>query len=365
MRYCHDCGAKNEPDAELCRICGHSLRAEQGSHLCTTCGEYLVEGANFCSACGAAQVTARRESNGSLPGSLAVETAVAAERQAAAARIESAVSLSDGLELPDWLKRAAAEQPYDPSQATVFPAELAPPTAAAMNGVAPSLTVVSTSDEDQASGAPESTRPAIPDGDLGSALPDWLQQPPAASVETAAEAAPSAPVARDADLADTSTFISESDLPEWIRQLAEADESKRAEEARALQADAATTARDASGRRRLPGETPAAKPAANPWLARRERVAPPDDAASPWTSLRAAEAAESKPDEPASEERFVAEPEAAAPEVATPPLPRVAAETSTPSDSRDASRWPTLRIILAAAVILAILALAASLALGG
>jgi hypothetical protein len=72
------------------------------------------------------------------------------------------------------------------------------------------------------------------------------------------------------EAANTANFISENDLPDWIRQIAEADAAKQAEEAR-LAAEAARRADGDAGKRVvLPGEQETPATVANPWLSRRD-----------------------------------------------------------------------------------------------
>lgn len=123
MYYCQDCGGANAANATSCRICGHPLARERVGAPCQSCGAPTVAGANFCSLCGTATVAVPAASlAGVLPGSLKVDAAIVDERQAATARLGSTVNLSEGLDLPDWLKRAAAEQPFDPKHQTAVAA---------------------------------------------------------------------------------------------------------------------------------------------------------------------------------------------------------------------------------------------------
>jgi hypothetical protein len=78
------------------------------------------------------------------------------------------------------------------------------------------------------------------------------------------------PAQPDADAANTATFIAETDLPEWIRQIAAVDAVKQAEAER-LAAEAARKANPETRKRVvLPGEESAPVQASNPWLNRRE-----------------------------------------------------------------------------------------------
>ncbi len=349
MCYCQDCGARNENDAAFCRICGHEIRKDRSSHLCTSCGEYLAPGAAFCSSCGAA-TTSQRQPHASLPISLGVETVVAAERPAAAARMEAVFHLSDGLDLPDWLKRAAAEQPYDPAQATEMRAEF--PASAVFEEQTPETALADHPANGAAHAGSDAPHRVIPNGNLSTSLPAWLQQPPDASATSEPRPAPT-PAA--AEIADTTSFISESDLPEWIRQLAAAEEAKKAEEARLA---ATATTDDApgtsGGRRILPGEIPSAEPVAQPWLARRERAATDAAMAETWSRLRPASQAAAAPSggpEPA-----------ATPAAAEVVIPEPVASTPTITEGRP--KLSTSRVLLVIAAVLAIITVIVALAFG-
>jgi hypothetical protein len=237
--YCELCGAANDILSRQCHRCGGALA--------------LAE-AVFSTATRTAAVNSPAEAAGSI-------------------QLESvgAPNIGESLDLPDWLKRAAAQTPPASSDSQEWPT--VPPT-----GFRVSL------DESNAS-EPDLTAqplPPVPTTDLPAAMPDWLKNPPAAPavqavsktpvVEPPVTAQPSSvsPAQPDADAANTATFIAESDLPEWIRQIAAADAAKQAEADR-LAAEAALQA-DAETRKRifLPGEAAASMPVSNPWLNRRE-----------------------------------------------------------------------------------------------
>ena len=206
---------------------------------CNKCGSANPDGSDFCTRCGA----------------------------------HLAPIPSDGLELPDWLKQAASESP-----------------------VAAPVHARSTASEADASVAP-AARPAIPTGDLAASIPSWLkapmpEEPPAPAQESLLT-----------DPTDTRGFITEDDLPAWIRQIAIEEDAKQAEREKAAQAAAEAAAANveesadspASPRRRLlPGEIDAAHTTSTQWLARGDRPAaeaPPVPAARPAPAVRAEEVA--------------------------------------------------------------------------
>ena len=73
-------------------------------------------------------------------------------------------------------------------------------------------------------------------------------------------------------------LISANDLPDWIRQIAEADAAKAAAEA--AEAAHAATAEVAAPKRPLPGDVPAAGPSTS-WLSKSSTAQEPAD---PWTT---------------------------------------------------------------------------------
>lgn len=220
---------------------------------CNQCGTGNPDGSEFCARCGAAVMQA---------------------------------PLIGELVLPDWLTRAAAES-VDPAP------------------VSTRMRTVETGDRAL------SVQPGpIPSGDLSSAIPNWLKGTPSVIAEPRAEES------LLTDLTDTRSFISEDDLPAWIRQIAVADAEHKAEAER--QAAAAEIAEPeplveapaAPKRRLLPGEVEAVRGAANPWLARGERTpvevaaaiaepaperpAPPEPVAVPRKETTASEAKTSR-----------------------------------------------------------------------
>ena len=79
----------------------------------------------------------------------------------------------------------------------------------------------------------------IPNGGLDQSMPLWLNQPP----QAAALSIPPTPAVPTEAMTDTTSFISESDLPAWIRQLAAAEEQRKAQETAAAAAAAVAAAR--------------------------------------------------------------------------------------------------------------------------
>jgi hypothetical protein len=179
-----------------------------------------------------------------------------------------APSPSDGLELPDWLKQAASE----------------PPVAAPAHA---------RSSLPETEGAGPTARPTIPTGDLAASIPSWLRAP------LSDEQPEPAQESLLTDPTDTRGFITEDDLPAWIRQIAIEEDAKQAEREKAAQAAAVNVEESAEGpatprRRLLPGEIDAAHTTATPWLARGDRPAAetqPAAAARPAPVVRSEEAA--------------------------------------------------------------------------
>ncbi len=339
MSYCQDCGATNDTAATFCRICGRGLSAERVSEPCPSCRSPLANQAAFCSSCGIA-IT---QTHATAPATSFAFAAGGSDVGNTATQIltppnPAVQEISESLELPDWLKRAAAEQPVDSSQTTdasfmytgINPISARPPSPTPLTPPAPtapvqpnpfaSFSVSEPPAEWPASNSPElqvatsqsiqppsvaapssESTPAsrrllqqeIPSGGLERAMPTWLSEPPQSTAASAAPEPPPlpAPVAPPLPAAtDTSSFISESDLPAWIRQLAEADEAKKAEEAStavvAAAEQAATAASTDAGQNlfgersltrrisQLPGEAEPPAVVSNPWLSRHEQPEP-------------------------------------------------------------------------------------------
>lgn len=199
---------------------------------CNKCGAANADGSEFCTRCGAQIVQAQK----------------------------------DELVLPDWLKQAASES------------HVAAPANA--------RTIRSSGESNSAPPA----RPSIPTGDLAASMPSWLKAVPID------EAPAHEQESLLTDPSDTRGFITEDDLPAWIRQIAIEEDAKQAEREKAAQAAAEAAAASAESsadagsptrRRLLPGEIDAARPNASAWLARGDRPAAgaPPPAARPVSAL--------------------------------------------------------------------------------
>ncbi|HET7035927.1 MAG TPA: zinc-ribbon domain-containing protein [Thermomicrobiaceae bacterium] len=159
--YCSECGTENQSGAQTCEVCGSPLEAHVGARTCQVCGSSAGDHDRFCASCG---------------------TALSAEIP----RYEPGPSFVDDLpldvdpaDLPPWLRDMVHNAP----------------------GEAPATVAAAT---------------AVEEG-----IPDWLRSPrpaPADSAEPgpAAEPAPS-PAAPSVE--PSFSFLTEDDLPEWLRAL--------------------------------------------------------------------------------------------------------------------------------------------------
>jgi hypothetical protein len=450
MIYCQDCGAANDVAGTFCRICGRNLSPERGSLLCPTCSQPLVNQAAFCSSCGGAVMQApaaqpahnfafagaAADGGGTPPAPLPLNPVVQ--------------GINESLDLPDWLKRAATEQPQDSSRATdrsfmytgVNPTPLPPPMPAPQVAHSPQLTAdpsvqqslgaqpqpaaprpaqaappqgstswpqvpmaqvepaailsapsapgnslwpsqvkptmsspASTSPETQAPAAPGSARklvsPEIPNGGLDQSMPSWLNQSP----QAAAPVAPPTPAVPTEAMTDTTSFISESDLPAWIRQLAEAEEQRKAQEAATAAAAAAAAsyqpappqasppAQDLFGEgslahriSQLPGEAEPPQVNSNPWLSRRDELSGLDVAqADVWSRPKSDSDRMLGEREPEFQSSF-------APSTALQPDLPIAAQESAPVEKSDDAK---LRLALLISAAISVAALAAYLFMTG
>jgi hypothetical protein len=359
--YCQECGAANSANAALCRICGRHLIRERGGAPCHSCGAPTVLDGKFCSLCGLAITTHSSGSHPSGPASVDQDTVVAVQSQPSAAAATAPLKLGEGLDLPDWLKRAASEQPFDPNQQAAIAANPFGPPAGATSVLtrpakAPADATTVASPVRTADGIEVSSRPPLSIPNDAGALPA-MGNSDVPTAESAVTNPSAAGPTVTSDPSDTSSFISENDLPEWIRQLAAADEAKKAEELRlaaeTARAELKTAAADGRRRRLLPGETEDAGPATSPWLARRDRPESPQQiAADSWGTAASRET-------PAAVDRGTEAP------AAVDPVPELSAETvqdlmhQQPMAAAAKTNPDTLRLILLAAAVLAIVALIA------
>lgn len=352
MYFCQDCGGANAAQADSCRICGKALIRERDGAPCLRCGGATAEGANFCSVCGATAIATKPAAASTGNRSAEGDDTVVSVGQVDAPG--DGVNLGDGLELPEWLKRAAAEQPFDATASRQMAVNANP--YGPLGGSTATLDV-GRSDGD-ASGPPA-------DFVLGAQAPLSI---PAEEIdalvarETSANHGDKEPndlktAARgsSSDSADTSTFISENDLPDWIRQLAAADEARKLEEARladaALAAQQAASDADPRQRKPLPGEI-AVAPGSNPWLARRDRTDDTDQAvADSWGKPATGELRGAAPDSTAASAGTALESAA--------PQSEPAAASSRPQNARGQQQ---LRLAAIAAAALLIVVLVAILA---
>lgn len=212
MNFCADCGSPNLDTDAACRVCGRSLSSDPTPRPAVT--------TDFPSD----QVAAAPE-HAVPPPRLA--TAVAGSPAVPSAwsrRTEASAGLGAGASLPTTRPRTGVASPSGFSSAS----------------------------------APHAQPSARPDG----GLPSFMRP----------QVRPATPSSAD----ESTSLISEHDLPDWIRQLAADDAKKLAES----QVEEATTAGKAAsslpshlGRRALPRETLTSGSASTSWLVRRDAVA--------------------------------------------------------------------------------------------
>ena len=249
MVYCEQCGAANDMLNVECHRCGHALTHSEEPAPGETSGRFEFAGAK-----------------------------PAAEPASA----NAVTDLGSGLELPGWLRRAAASTPQiaEPSSLDTAPQlprgfAVAQPDSRQPRGES----AHSAQNNHEAVGpgrhaSVEPPRPSIasPIRNHSQSMPEWLK--------TGQSPVPATP---QSDITDTSSFISEGDLPEWIQQIAAADALKQADEERlaAAVAETASIAEPLTPRRiTLPGEA-SARAASNPWLSRREK----NGASTSWSGV--------------------------------------------------------------------------------
>jgi hypothetical protein len=308
MNYCDNCGAANDALETHCRRCGAEL----------------AQSADAAAAVAVAPGTASAESAG------AAHTA----------------ELGGHLELPDWLKRAATE-PVTANQPSDSPAaepHLPPPGFYIPPQQPAEIEAVAESDVP----APQPLH-SIPAQDLAASMPEWLKPQLTAKADIE-------PLAASLSASsDPSSFISETDLPEWIRQIAAADAAKLAEQARQEHAPIPVEPA-APGRSVIPGEQSPSAPAANPWLARRESGAASQAWGHPNRSGTAAQVKEEAAPQPVEEPTVAAgKMERTRPPLSLPLFGKLAGA------SNDPSRSPLRLALLAAGIVILLIVLAGML----
>jgi hypothetical protein len=352
--FCQDCGGANAANAESCRICGKELVRERDSSPCQRCGTATAEAANFCSLCGATTVRAvSAAQSDSRADANAGDTLVTFGQPGSQQSTD--INLGEGLELPDWLKRAAAEQPFDANRQTAINANpfghlggtTATLDASHADGSIPSATDFVLSSQPPLS---------IPGEEIDSLI---AHDAAASTGRKGADSNGSTASAAASDVSDTSTFISENDLPDWIRQLAAADEARKVEDMRRADEQSAANrsagATDLRNRKPLPGETATTGPGTSPWLARRDRSDESESVvADSWGRPGATGEKRAAPPEVA--DAAVPALDLAAAPVSVDPVVVAAANTTTGDPNR-------MRMFLLAATVLVILAAVAFMVL--
>jgi hypothetical protein len=308
---------------------------------CEQCGAANDILATICIRCGSA-ITNELES---LAPAAAFNLTRPLSEQTAAGAPQN--GLAADLELPGWLQVAAAETPHDPGSSANADAQL-PPAGFVFEQPA-----------DVA--APPFTAKPSP-----GPVPEWLR---ATGTQTASPS--------PAEVTDTSGFITENDLPDWIRQIAVADAAKKVEEQKRAAEEELAAGAEATGKKAvMPGEDARAPQATNPWLTRREGGA----AASAWGGNQVAQPVENVPALEVAAEQFQAELASAAvapaepvksgkkrgklavPSISNSTLPKVSAakptmpKLSLPSVG-SGRKQATMRLVLIGAVVLVVLAL--------
>jgi hypothetical protein len=175
-------------------------------------------------------------------------------------------------------------------------------------------------------------------------------------------------------MTDTTSFISESDLPAWIRQLAEAEEQQKTQEAAEAAVAAAASyqpappvaspqAQDlfsegslAHRISQLPGEAEPPQVNSNPWLSRRDEMGGPEAAqADVWSRPKSGGDRMLGEREPEAQTNF-------APFAGFQPDQTTTAQESTPVEKSDDAK---LRLALLIAAAISVAALAAYLFMTG
>lgn len=86
VKHCATCGADLVEGASFCTSCGAPVKIEPSSH-CSSCGVDLVEGASFCTSCGAAVQATGPRARPPAPEVVAARPPVEAEAPVHAARL--------------------------------------------------------------------------------------------------------------------------------------------------------------------------------------------------------------------------------------------------------------------------------------
>lgn len=209
--YCSECGTENQSGAQTCEVCGSPLEARVGSRTCQVCGSSAGDHDRFCSSCGTAlsAETPHYEPGPSFVDDLPLDV--------------------DPAELPPWLRDMVQS---------------------ATPGEVPATVTAAT---------------AVEEG-----IPDWLRSPRPAPAGSAAPAPPPeltpAPTPPTPAVESSFSFLTEDDLPEWLRALG--DEIAEPELTTSQPAPVATVASVA------PAPAAAARPpsVSRAWLARPRSV---------------------------------------------------------------------------------------------
>ena len=348
--YCRDCGSTIGASDATCRNCGRVMTPEPAEVTCPRCQGVIGAGADFCTHCGT-RIEAASPSTTAEPPRVTAGPGPAPSH-ARTARVDPTATDTSRVPANGAVRiggNGTAPRPWAPS-ATSAPApapthrrsgadrpveETFPPEASAPHFPDPGAQVFP-----PAAPTGRATSPALPGQDDAAGRPPT--QPPAApgqgpdrAPRRSAGLRPSAETAASrrahAEQVDTTSFISESDLPAWLRQVVETEEAesraakqatietearnraKAAEEARATMARAAAAAarqeRDRAARierERAAGEAAASRAVVPPpslptpeagvafdttkrWSADRTVEAPADDFSLPYATTPAAD----------------------------------------------------------------------------
>ncbi len=251
--YCRECGATHGPSDATCRVCGRVLSLETPEVSCPRCQGEIGADAGFCTHCGMRQVSDARTAT---PESTWPERSTAPERAPATGADGTGTTLLSAAGTSRVETERSVPRPWG---ADITPDPSGPGRGMATGSQPPPEAGAGPSGSARAFQVPQGPIPTSP-------------RPPAAPGTSAVDPAtgPGQVTRRSAGLrpaetaasrrahaeqVDTTTFISESDLPAWLRQVVETEEAqsraaKQAEadmEARA-QAKAAEGARAAAAR---------------------------------------------------------------------------------------------------------------------